>query len=108
MAEQANNLAHIPQNFDLELYAEHRLQKVGFVWCVITSCPLPSLSQHLEALLKHLHQLVTKHIDSSVRSGVVVEMILALSPDRHLMSLPRRSDISVMLTSVFILQLYVI
>ncbi|CAI7999749.1 Cohesin subunit SA-2 [Geodia barretti] len=45
--EQASNLAHIPQAFDLELYAEHRLQK------------------HLEALLKHLHQLVTKHMDSS-------------------------------------------
>ena len=34
VAEQGNNLAHIPQNFDLELYAEHRLQKVRLVWYV--------------------------------------------------------------------------
>ena len=34
VAEQASNLAQIPQNFDLELYAEHRLQKVLVCVCV--------------------------------------------------------------------------
>ena len=37
VTEQASNLVHIPQNFDLELYAERRLQKVSVLYTSSTS-----------------------------------------------------------------------
>lgn len=65
----------------------------------------------MEALLRHIHQLVIKHIDSSVRSSVVTAVgvpVLLFLHNRHLTRLPRPSGISVTPTSVSILQQYVL
>ena len=52
VAEQASNLAHIPQTFDLELYAEHRLQKVRSRHQLTRENFIDSLSLSLSSILK--------------------------------------------------------
>lgn len=75
---RAANLANIPQHFDLELYAEHRLQKVllhllrGCIYGNNLCTLLYPLTQHLQSLLSHLHQLTLKHLDIAVSPLVLL------------------------------------